>query len=221
MTMRSPYSLLALLTLAAATARPQERVPALPRETLPPVETPTMVPAPEPCTAGCAATIQKSIPLKEIMIREHQEATTVPALAPREVEACQGTRTDLQIKWLEERRTCAGIELRPRETFQEVTCMTTRTDIVKDPCTGACTTVCNQVPVTKRVKITVFEVVPVEKHYLVKTPCLKPVEVNTVTKRIVIDSITVPAIRKTLEAIPVECCITIEKPACPLPCPIR
>lgn len=211
-------SLLTGMLLASGTARAGEPVKTLPPPNPPPAPTPVAEAPPAGLVPGCGATVEKSIPLREIVLREHQSATTVPVLTVREVESCRGTRTDLTIGIHEERHTAPGIELRPRETFQEVTCLTTQTENVADPATGCCHPVYRQVPVVKRVKITVYDVVPVERHYLVSTAYLKPVEVRTVTKRAVVDSTTAPAIRRTLEAIPVEGSITIQKPGCSLPC---
>jgi hypothetical protein len=75
------------------------------------------------------------------------------------------------------------------------------------------------VQVTKRVKITVYDVVPEQREYIVRTPCLKPVEEDVVVKKLAVDKITIPAIEKRLEAIPTDCEIKVPMvSAPPQPC---
>src|SRR5262249_48882474 len=155
--------------------------------------------------------------MRKVYLVEEQAATTLPDFKLRDVECGKGTC--LELDWREEKRVCTELVLKPREIEQEVTCLTVQPVTTIDPCTGHPCTVHQQVPVVKKVKLTVYDAVPEEKEYVVKIPCLKPVDV--VVKRLAVDWTTEPAIEKRLRAVTVPCEIKVRVPAWPTPCPPR
>jgi len=75
--------------------------------------------------------------------------------------------------------------------------------------------------VTKKVKITVYEAVPVTKEYIVRTPCLNPVEEDVIVKKLAVDFTTIPAIEKRLTVLTTDCEMKYPAPVPPPPpcCP--
>lgn len=208
---------LATLVFWAASAAADEKPVELPS---PPTKLPATAPAPAVIGSACAAP-ERTISKLDILIREHQSATTLPALAVREVEVSRCPAATLGIGWLEQKQSCPGLELKPRETIEEVTCITAEPVNVVDPATGCAHIEYQQVPVVKKVRVTVFDLVPVERHFLVAVPYLKTVPVTEVVKKITVTPTSVPALRTTLEAIPVPCEVPVPAPPCTLPPPMN
>jgi hypothetical protein len=152
---------------------------------------------------------------------EKQNACTLPDYKLREVEACRDKRVNLEIKYNEYRQWCTELEIKARETEQEVCCTEVRPVTTIDPCTGCPCTVHQPFPVTKKVKIIVYEAVPVTREYLVRTPYVKPVEENVVVKKLEVDFPTIPAIEKRLTVVTTDCDMKYPAPAPPPPscCP--
>jgi hypothetical protein len=211
------YLFAALIASTLTTTVTADEKP-LPLERLPPARPATPPALPEPPAE--ALPVEKVICTTQIILREHQSATTLPQLNLREVEAGRGCRTELNIGWLEKKRVCTELELRPRETIEEVTCLTSQPITVTD-CNGCPHTEYQQVPVVKKVRVIVFEPFPVERHYLVKVPYAKPIEVNTLIKKLVPEETTVPAIRRTYEALTTHCEIPVQRLIVPLPCALK
>jgi hypothetical protein len=128
--------------------------------TQPPATLPEAIPA--PCAEGCVPTVEKTIRTRNIYLVEKQAACTLPQLTLRSVDVCREKRLDLGITYDEHRQVCTELVLKPRETVEEVCCTEVKPVTTIDPCTGCPCTVHETVPVTKRVKITVFELVPVQ-----------------------------------------------------------
>jgi hypothetical protein len=188
---------------------PETPSPSTPQTPLAPAA-PVVVASPE----ACVPTITRTVTGKQVLLQEIQTATTMPKLEVREVEA--GRTTTVELAWKEDRQKRTEMELRPRQVEQQVCVTTTKAVTTVDPCTGCPCTVYQQVPEVKTVTITVNDVVPVEREYLVKTAYLKPVDM--VVKKLVLEASTVPAISTKLNAIETPYEVPVQVPACPLPC---
>jgi hypothetical protein len=182
--------------------------------------TPSAVPGPPAttCPSACLPFVEKTISLRKVYLVEEQAATTLPQLTLREFEAACAKETSLDIAWKEEPFVCTELTLKAREVEQEVACTKVEPVTRIDPSTGHPCTVYEQVPVVKKVKITVYDAVPEERAYVVRFPCVKPVERNVIVKRLAIDATTEPAIEKHLRAITVPCEAKVMAPANPAPC---
>jgi hypothetical protein len=127
------------------------------------------------------------------------------------------------IDYVEQRQTVSAVEMKPHTVEQEVTCMTSQPVTTADSCGKPCTTY-QQVPVVKKVTITVFEPVTVQKEVIVRVPVLKPGK-DLIVRRLVADEVTIPAVesRFNLITIPNEVAVPTpppyvphcETPACP------
>lgn len=206
-----PSLLVGCAALTGGLARSQEPASRLP-ETLPP-------PTPAACPAPCVPTVEKTFHRRNVILIPEQSATTLPQLTLRPVEVCREKKTTLEIDWREEKRTCTELVLKPREIEQEVVCTTVKPETTVDPCTGKPCTVYKQVPEVQKVKITVFDAVPEEREYVVRFPCLKPVDNEVVVKQLVLDATTIPAICTRFRAADTSCEIKVQVPACPGICP--
>lgn len=175
---------------------------------------------PAACPAPCAPAVEKTIPHHRIYLLEDQEATTLPRLTPRAVEVGREVRTQLDVEYQETRFSVTEMELKPRTVEQEVVVCSVVPETVPDPITGKPCTVYTKRQDVKKVKVTVYDLVPVEKHYVHRTPFLRPREQEVTVKQLVLDETTEPAVRKTLRAVPVqqEIKLSIPAPACPAPC---
>jgi hypothetical protein len=161
--------------------------------------------------------IEKTIPYAKIYLVEEQCATTLPRLTPREVEVGRA-QACLEVDFRAEKRTVTVLEIKKRVVEQEVTCLTTEPVKSCDPCTGQPCIVYQQVPVVKKVPITVSECVPVPREVVVQVPVVKPGK-ELVVKKLVLDATTIPAIETRLRAVPVQTEIQVQVPACLPPCP--
>jgi hypothetical protein len=59
--------------------------------------------------------------------------------------------------------------------------------------------------VVKKVAVTVYDAVPEDKAYLLRVPCLKPVEKPVIIQKVTVDAITIPGIETRLRAITLPC----------------
>ena len=176
------------------------------------------VAAPAPaCAAPCPPPVEKTISRREVYLVEEQAACTLPALTPREVELARTKEASLEVAWHEAPFVCTELTLKPREVDQEVVCTTVAPVTKVDLATGQACTVYEQVPVVKKVRVTVYDVVPEERAYLVRTPYLKPVEKCVIVKGLTVDATTEPAVEKRLRVITVPCEAKVVMPACPVP----
>jgi hypothetical protein len=204
-----PACLTAGLLLAPA-VRAEE--PVGPPKDLPPAtsEAPPPLEAPVGCEAG------RTISLPSYTLQEVQSATTLPRMKLRDEIVgvqCGGPVLD----YIEQRQTITVIELTPRQTTQQVTCMTSEPVTTVDEC-GKCCTVYQQVPSVKDVTITVFEPKSVQKDVIVRVPVLKPGK-DLQVRRLVLDQYTIPAVesRFNLLTVPNEVAVP-EAPVCPTTC---
>jgi|SRR6516162_553869 hypothetical protein len=193
--------LVALGASLVATAHAQEKI-----ERLPSVAAPTVGP-----DSSCAAT-EKTICTKKVYLIPEQCATTLPRMALREVEVCKEKRTILQLDWREEKFECTEMELKENTAEQEVTCLTVKEEKTTDPATGATCTVYKQVPETVRVKISTFELVPVQRQYVVRIPLLKSEERDVVVKKLEVDRSTIPAVATRYRAETIPCEMKLQLP---------
>ncbi len=176
-------------------------------------------PVPLSVAADCPAP-GRVLTTREVPLVERQEAVAVPELRLRE-DVTRGVTTSLELDWREERQVVPGVELRPRQVEQQVTCTTTRPFEEVDPCTGKACIVYKPVPEVKTVKVTVYEAVPVERVVVVRVPVVRAAPREVVVKRLVPEWNTVPAVRKTFEPLFLEHAVPAPPvpPLPPLPCP--
>jgi hypothetical protein len=210
------FLLAALVALVNVGLKPLVTSAQTPSEQIATPPTPVVVDS-VPFVEPCGPPLEKVICKRKIHLVEEQCATTLPALKIREYEACRDKKIDLEITWNESRQTCTELVIKPREIEQDVCCTDVRPVTKIDPCTGCPCTVYESFPVTKRVKVTVYEAGPEQRDYIVRTPCLKPVETEVIVKKLAADAITIPAIQKKLRAIETKCEIRIPVPP-PPPC---
>lgn len=209
-----PGLLVGLTALAGGAARGQDLPQKLPEQAPPPAAAPQAIEA----AAPCCPTVEKTICTRKVYLFPEQTATTLPRLTLRPVEVCREKQTALQIDWKESRYVCTELTVEPVVSVQEVVCMTVKPETTIDPCTGKPCTVYKQVPEVKKVQITTMKAVPREKEYIVRVPCLKPVERDVVVQKLAVDATTIPAVTTRLHAVTVPCEAKVQVPACPLPC---
>lgn len=183
---------------------PMPEVPPKPAEELP-------APAAQPGCDGAGCHAERRVNVTTVILKEKQCATTVPELKLREV-ICKDKVPGFVIEYREQKQKVTEIQLKPRTEVKEVVCITRKAVEKKDPCTGKCCTVYEEVPETKKVTITNYDEVPVEREIIVRIPCLKPVEHDVVVKKLVLDERTVPAIEKRWEGKFLDHCIRV--PCC-------
>ncbi len=207
-----PGSFVLLAALTGGAARGQEVPRKLPEEAPPPA-------APQPVEAPpCCATVEKTICTRKVHLLEEQTADTLPRRPLREVEVSREKQTTLQIDWKETRYVCTELTVEPVVSVQEVVCMTVKPETAIDPCTGKPCTVYKQVPEVKKVQVTVMKAVPHEKAYLLRVPCLKPVERDVVVQKLAVDATTIPAVTTRLHAVTVPCEVKVQVPVSQPPC---
>lgn len=115
--------------------------------------------------------------------REVPGVVTKPVL--REVtRPC--SKPSYEIEWNQHVCTKTELVLKPRETIKEVTICTQVPKVVKDA-SGCSTVVFEPVTETKKVKEITYCVEAQEKTFTVRTPFLKPVEIPTTIKTLVLD----------------------------------
>jgi hypothetical protein len=206
--------LVVLAALTGSASQGQEVPQKLPERIPPPASAPQAIEAPPPC----CPTVEKTICTRKVYLLEEQTATTLPRLTLRDVEVCHEKQTNLQIDWKETRYVCTELTVEPVVSEQEVVCLTVKPETTIDPCTGKPCTVYKQVPEVKKVQVTVMKAVPREKEYILRTPCLKPVEREVVVQRLAVDATTIPAVTTRLHAVTVPCEVKVQVPVCPPPC---
>jgi hypothetical protein len=191
---------------------PEELPPPTPRGAVLPEPVPSAPCGPE----GCAGHV-RTIPVREVHLIERQKAVPVPELRLRD-DVCRSLTTGLEIEWKEEQRVLPSVELKARVVEQPVTCYTTRLVEEVDPCTGKCCKVYKQVPEVKMVPVTVYDAIPVERVYVVRTPCPKLVPKELVVRRLALEVNTVPGVVKKLEGVFLENEVAVSPPPhLPLP----
>jgi hypothetical protein len=166
----------------------------------------------------CCATVEKTICTRKVQLLEQQTADTLPRLPLRDVEVCREKQTSLQIDWKETRYVCTELTVEPVVSQQDVVCMTVKPETTVDPCTGKPCTVYKQVPEVKKVQVTVMKAVPREKEYVLRVPCLKPVERDAVVQKLAVDATTIPAVTTRLHAVIVPCEVKVQVPVSTPPC---
>lgn len=123
-----------------------------------------------------------------------------------------------EIEWNQAVVTKTELVLKPREVIKEVTICTQVPKVVKDPCTGCSTVIFEPVTETKQVKEITYCLDTQEKTVGIRTPFLKPVEIPTVIKSLVLEYETEAVVRKERFGVLVPVEIKERKP-CPPPCP--
>src|SRR5262249_34446104 len=146
-----------------------------PEKVLPPTEVSPSCLAPQ---------VEKTLSSYKLFLQEHQAATTIPRLVLRDVEVCKEKQPSLELAWHEEKFTCTEITFEEKQIEQEVTCLTVEPETTVDPVTGKSCTVYKQVPVVKKVTVTVFNPVPKEKTYVARFPYIKPIEKDVAVKKL-------------------------------------
>jgi hypothetical protein len=196
-------------------AQPSER-PRLPDTTPKPKPVVEAGPAAEAAyPLACPPTVEKHLGGREIYLHEVQSATTLPKLTLRTEDVARATHVYPEVAWSEQRFSRTEIQMKSREEERDVVC-TQMEKATEVDCHGVAHTVYKAVPVVRRVKITVYDPVPVQKDYLLRTPYLKPVPHEMLVRKLAVDATLEPAIQKRWEAIPVPWQATVPVPA-PLP----
>jgi hypothetical protein len=113
-------------------------------------------------------------------LMELNQATTIPQMKVR--EEVIGRTQGLDVEYREQKQVVTEWQLKPREVIQEVPCTTMKPVTVTDPHTGQCRTEYQACPIVRRVKVTVYDPVPVERQVAVAVPCLKPGKPMQVSK---------------------------------------
>ncbi len=212
-----PGLVMLLAALPGGIAQGQEVPRKLPDEVPAPAPAPQAVEAPPPC----CPTIEKTICTRKVYLLEEQTAATLPRLTLRDVEVGREKQTSLQIDWKESHYVCTELTVEPVTSEQEVVCLTVKPETSVDPCTGKPCTVYKQVPEVKKVQVTVMKAVPRQREYIVRTPCLKPVERDVVVHKLAVDATTIPAVTTRLHAVTVPCEAKVQVPLCQPPCGIN
>jgi hypothetical protein len=162
--------------------------------------------------------VEKTLSSYKLFLQEHQAATTIPRMLLRDYEVCREKLPSLELAWHEEKFTCTEITFEEKQVEQEVTCIAVEPETKVDPATGQSCTVYKQVPIVKKVVVTVFSPVSKEKTYIARYPYVKPVERDVLVKKLAVDCITVPGIEKTLSVAPVPCEHKVLLPLPPVVC---
>jgi hypothetical protein len=193
----------------------------------PPKTLPDKAPPPPTEAPPCGPTLEKTIHGVNVFLQEVQKAITVPNLTLRDVVSPPCKRPSIKLDWREEKHPVTEIVMKPHEVEQEVVCTKTEKVTTIDPCTGKPCTVFKEVPYVKKVKITEFEAVPVQRQIVVRIPVLKPVEEEIRIKTLAVDHTREAAIRKELRAITIPWEVHVQVPVglpplplppCPPPC---
>jgi hypothetical protein len=216
-----PALLLGLSTTLTGSLRAQEPVrPEGAQEKKEPEkkETPKEAPLAAPECADCPQTREIHRSRTQVYIVEQEEATTIPRLTTRAVECGREVRTHLEVDWAETKYSVTELEFKPRTVLQEVVVCSVEPKKSVDPHSGKECTVFEKVESVKKVKVTVYDCVPVEKHYILKTPVIKPVDKEYLVRRLVLDSTTEPGIRKTLRAVHAPEDVKLQVPLTTVPC---
>jgi hypothetical protein len=179
-----------------------------------PLPNPAPAALPPPCAGGSQT--EKTICLPKVLLVEEQQAITVPVMRLRDQVVGRDVVHKMEVTYVEEKHTVTEMKTVPREVEQQV-CVTKMVPQTSVDCTGKPCTIYVKVPETKTVKITVFDVVPVQREVIVKMPCLKPVDVEVEVHKLCVDETEEAAILKRwhLNITPNE--IKVMLPACPLP----
>jgi hypothetical protein len=129
-------------------------------------------PLADPPTQGCPIP-SRTIPYPSVLLLEDTKPFAYAKL--NLLEQVGGVVSDgPEVVYREVKQSLTVMELRPREEERLMTSTTFCWETVTDPHTGHCQTVCHQVPVVKKVKVTVFDRVPVVKEVVVRVPTFKP-----------------------------------------------
>jgi hypothetical protein len=168
---------------------------------------------------GChEVPIEKTVSHTDVLLVPHEHATTLPAWKLRDVEVGR-LHAGPVLEFKEEKQCVTVMELRERDVVKQVTVMESRPIQVTCPTTGACHTEYQMCPVVKTVKQKVAEVVPVQRQVVVRVPVLKPGG-EVIVKQVVVDQLTVPAIKRTFDGVPTHNELTVPVQPCPpLGCP--
>jgi hypothetical protein len=182
-----------------------------------PLPSPTPVELPPPCAGGFQ--VEKTICLPRILLVEIQKAITVPKMKLREEVVGRDTIQKLEITWKEEKHKITEMKAVPRTVEEQVCTTKVEPETTTDPATGKPCTIYKTVPVIKTVKITVYDVVPVEREVIVRMPCIKEVPQPVEIRKLVVDCTEEAAILKRWDMILTPNEIKVLLPACPIPLP--
>ena len=162
-------------------------------------------------SAGCAGTIS----LPKYYLQEVQSATTLPHMFLR--DEIVGTQPGGPVlDFVEQRQFITVVEMKSHEVEQEVACTKCEPVATVDSCGKPCTTY-QQVPVVRKVKITVFEPVSVQKEVIVRVPVLK-CGPDLLVKRVILCEETIPAIETRFNLITIPNEVSVPAPIA-APCP--
>ena len=154
---------------------------------------------------------------KRLKLVEEQHLIAKPRLEVRE-EIADLPTLGIEVEYKEEKQSVTVMVPKPREEQHLVTSMVCLPEVVLDPHTGCPHTIQKQVPVTKIVKTTVFDLVPEKREVLIRVPVCKPSESMIRVKRLVLQESTAPTIVKQLRLLETPVDIHYKAPVYPLPC---
>jgi hypothetical protein len=213
---------LSLPAAAEEPARLPDKAPAADQDKpapTPPVE-PVPPPTPAPPPPPCGPVIDKTITRHQVLLVEDQNAITVPRLRLREVEIGRDRRC-VELDFREEKRTITEMQLKPRVEEQQVCVTKLVEETVLDDCGKPCKRM-REVPEIQTVKVTKYDVVPVQREVIVRVPVLKP-GAELRVKGLTLDHYTEAAIEKRWHAEynsnDIQVAIPIYQPPAPAPCP--
>jgi hypothetical protein len=195
---------LAPLPCPAQEAKPPEPLPA-PADLAP---KPCLVPVTECKTTYKLHWLEREVPHTKMELKLREES------------AGQEHRIEYEIDWTEEKCLRTETTYKPREIVKDVTVCTSVPEKVCDPVTGCCKVILKPVTEVKQVREIVFEPVTEQKEYVLRRPCLKPVDRVFTLKKLCLD--IVPKTENFIERFgvlaPVEITETKLVPAAPC-CP--
>jgi hypothetical protein len=108
----------------------------------------------------------------QALIVEDQNAVAIPKMALRDVEIGRD-RYCYALDFREEKQMITVMELKPRIEEQTVCVTKLVPQTVLDECGKPCTKMC-EIPDVQVVKVTKYDVVPVQREVIVTVPVLKP-----------------------------------------------
>ncbi len=219
------WSLSGLCAAFSSAAQGQEQL-LLPPTRLPSSEPMTGQPSPPPvpqpppegllppplCAPPCLPSIDKFISVPRYTLVDENAATTIPVMKVRDVAV--GRAQGLEVEFRETKRVVTAWVAKPRDVEQEVLCTTLVPYTVTDPCTGECHTDYKPCPVLRKVKVTLYDVVPEEQQVAVSVPIIKPGPPLEV-RRVTVDTTMEPAIETRLRLYSMPNEIHVSVPACP------
>jgi hypothetical protein len=165
--------------------------------------------------------VEKTVTCYKIEWRTKKEEFTVNQVTCKEV-VTPVKRTCYEPVFGEQKVKRTVYSMVPRQTTRKVTTCKIVPVTCVDPCTGCTYTRCTSVPVTVDVPCTVFDCVPSEKEFTVRTCSWKPVEQTIQVRHMVPEVKPVKVVRPVSYCVRVPYEVKVKVPVytpCAPPCP--